>query len=277
MNERDFDEYLVRVYRVRRAGREEYHQFLLDLYRQSIAPRLSRKTVAAELTRWYAERDQLFTALRNLRAAEHRLDALDPNELPADARRAANTALREAAPRVLDSVRTSNRLLVDNELAEILEESFDLVVDGMDAQEFPREDFEALAQSGSADPRGELTSIVYRLKAQKSQIPRRSANSSFAEQLQRIEQGLQQLDERIRDLSERTPVQPESAPEDKRTKRRRFKILSGLGAGSTLCLMDGFLGHAVAHIDLILGVTVAQSIVGGLGNMLTGLGEFRGE
>jgi hypothetical protein len=174
--------------------------------------------------------------------------------------------------------RTNNRLVVDSEIADIIQDYFGEIVDGMTVDHFPQEDFEILRQSGSPDPRREVTAIVHLVKSRKEQILWRNNDNV------RFSHRLVQVTERIEKISESLPKEPlkpnETASKQPAVKRTVFKGLGSIIQGTLMTITNITLAAGVWSVPLPTETTSVGAVVSatsGIGMIFTGIGELRGE
>lgn len=173
---------------------------------------------------------------------------------------------------------TNRRLLVDTEIADIIQNYFGEIVDGMTVDHFPKEDFEVLRQSGSQDPRREITAIVHLIKSRKEQLLWRNNDNV------RFSHRLVQVTEIIERISSSLPEEP-SEPNEKQVKKPTVKraVFKGLGSiiqGMLMTITDITLATGVWSVPLPPETTSVGAVVSatsGIGMIFTGIGELKGE
>lgn len=177
-----------------------------------------------------------------------------------------------------DGTRTNRRLVVDTEIADILQDYFGEIVDGMTVDHFPEEDFEILRQSGSSNPRREITAIIHLIKSRKEQLLWHNNNDV------RFSRRLVQATERIEAISESLPKES-SKPNDVASKQPPVKrsVFKGLGSiiqGTLMTVTNITLAAGVWSVPLPPETTSVGAVVSatsGIGMVFTGIGELRGE
>lgn len=184
--------------------------------------------------------------------------------------------------RIFDDARngshTNRRLLVDTGIADIIQDYFVEIVDGMTVDHFPKEDFEVLRQSGSQDPRREITAIVHLVKSRKEQLFWRNNDNV------RFSHRLVQVTERIETIYKSLPQEP-SEPSEKQEKKPAVKraVFKGLGSivqGTLMTITNITLAAGLWSVPLPAETTSVGAVVSatsGIGMIFTGIGELRGE
>ncbi|HEY6872286.1 MAG TPA: hypothetical protein VI298_06100 [Geobacteraceae bacterium] len=176
--------------------------------------------------------------------------------------------LYETLDRLSSGVEDSNRLILDTGIADVVEEFYDEIVDGMEVSDIPEIDFRALREAGSNDPKSEILVTMVRMKK------RRKAWLSYNNRDMDIKYTLKESSEIIiRRRKERDSVE---AP----TKRRIFKGLGGICRGAILTGVDVGLLAGVWPVPLSADTTTVgavTSIVTGIGDIMIAVGDLRGE
>jgi|GEM_PF-1102840 len=172
----------------------------------------------------------------------------------------------------------NNRLVVATGIADVIQEHFEVIVDGMQVDHLPKEDFEVLRRSGSPDPRREATLTMYRLKSRKEQLLRDAQEVRFSRRLEQVPD----LIARRRALLQKALQSQEqnNKPEQAVVKRKIFKGLGAISQGTLLSITNVSLAAGFWAIPLppeTTTVGVVASITSGIGSILTGVGELRGE
>jgi hypothetical protein len=173
---------------------------------------------------------------------------------------------------------SNNHLVVDTEIADIIEDYFGEIVDGMTVDHFPQEDFEIMRQSGSADPRREITTIVHLVKSRKEQLLwRNNDNVRFSHRLVQVTQ-------RIETMAESLPQKPRESDEigfqKPAVKRSVFKGLGSIIQGTLMTITNITLATGLWSVPLPTETTSVGAVVSatsGIGMIFTGVGELRGE
>lgn len=253
----------------------EYEEFVKYIFYEHIDKRLNK-----HIRRWHHhlddfgyEMNRLSNAMRAVRFI--RDYANDDDDI-------GRVLTPEMLKRIFDDAksgaRINNRLVVDSEIADIIQDYFGEIVDGMTVDHFPQEDFEILRQSGSPDPRREVTAIVHLVKSRKEQLLWRNNDNV------RFSHRLAQVPERIEKISESLPKEPlkpnETASKQPAVKRAVFKGLGSIIQGTLMTITNITLVAGVWSVPLPVETTSVGAVVSatsGIGMIFTGIGELRGE
>jgi hypothetical protein len=169
----------------------------------------------------------------------------------------------------------NKRFAVDTEVADIIQDYFSEIVDGMTVDHFPPEDFEILRKSGSTDPRREVTAIIHLMKSRKERLLQRNNDNV------RFSTRLVQVTDRIERISASLPKegpQPNEIPPA--IKRAVFKGLGSIIQGTLMTITNISLAAGLWSVPLPTETTTVGAIVSatsGIGMIFTGIGELRGE
>lgn len=188
----------------------------------------------------------------------------------------------EMLKRIFDDARdgshANRRLVVDTEIADIIQDYFGEIVDGMTVDHFPKEDFEILRQSGSPDPRREVTAIVHLVKSRKEQLLwRNNDNVRFSHRLIQVTERIEEISE---SLPKESPKPNETASKQPVIKRTIFKGLGSIIQGTLMTITNITLAAGVWSVPLPTETTSVGAVVSatsGIGMIFTGIGELRGE
>lgn len=265
------DEYYVRIFRKRDAGSDEYHDFLHYIGTRYVEPQLRTSEVLQIIVEWLAMRERLYSVAALMRDHEQRISIGQTTNVAAD--------IDEAAPTMREAIRLTNSLLIDTSVADVIEEYFDALVEGLTSDGLPPDDAEALRQSGSSDPRGELATYIRLLKSRKQQITA-DRSRTFAQRLQDLPETVTTLAGRFRESH--IPVSPkrgrEASAQFTTQPRRVYKGLGQVVNGSIITVVN--VGSAVNswHIGHPVDISGLMTSVGtGVGLMLMGKGDLNGE
>ncbi len=256
---KDYDEFIKYIYyehiekRLDRHKRDFHHLEDINYH----VTKLSRAMQAVRFIRDYASDDSMITHIFTPEMLKGIFD---------DAR---------------DGTHTNRRLVVNTEIADIIQDYFLEIVDGMTVDHFPKEDFEVLRQSGSPDPHREVTAIVHLIKSRKEQLLMRNRDNI------RFSQRLIQVTETIEKISASLPkeVSKESKANDTSSKQPPVKraVFKGLGSiiqGTLMTITNITLATGVWNVPLPAETTSVGAVVSatsGIGMIFTGIGELRGE
>jgi len=246
--------------------KDEWRQLVAHIFRQSIAPRLVRRRLRRfhpfeffEEYPWDLER--LTRAMKAVRFIEDYFD--DEDEL---SEAVTLQFLSNTLDSLADGLKWTDRFVAETKVADAIQSHFDVIVDGMDASDLPDEDFEILRFSGSHDPRSELSLLVDRIKREKEAVVRRHGEAGFSAS--------------IREVRERVVKRKEELTSNQAVKKRPFKGLGGIFQGVMLTIVNSTLVIGMWPVPLPVEtktVGAVVSITSGIGSILTGYGEWRGE
>jgi hypothetical protein len=252
----------------------DYEEFVKYIYHEHIEKRLDK-----HIRHWHHLEDISYNVNRLSRSMQAirfiRDYASDDDDI-------SRVFTQDMLKRIFDDARngshTNRRLLVDTEIADIIQDYFGEIVDGMTVDHFPNEDFEILRQSGSQDPRREITAIVHLVKSRKEQLLWRNNDNV------RFSHRLVQVTERIETISKSLPKEPSEPGEkqDKKpvVKRAVFKGLGSIVQGTLMTITNITLAAGLWSVPLPAETTSVGAVVSatsGIGMIFTGIGELRGE
>jgi hypothetical protein len=252
----------------------EYLDFVRTLYRDLLEPSvvspmsLRQRHPFHEYDELLWEIDRLAQTMQALRFMNRSFSTND--DLSRYFRPALFSRIRDGSTSGLS---WTTRLLGDDGAIDGIQENFEDIVEGMSLEYFPEADTDILARSGSSDPRAELNAIIYKIKMRRTQLKEAAREVPFRE---RINQGSQRITAEL----ERVATDGDENQEQRPVTRRLFKGLAGVVQGSLLTLVN------VAVVSSIWAVPVTEdtkavgsvmSITTGIGCILNGIGEFRGE
>jgi len=78
--------------------------------------------------------------------------------------------LKQTVREVRYGTALSNTFVLDTGIADVIQDYFGEIVDGMSVDYFPKEDLQVLQQSGSSEPRRDVIAMVYLIKSRKEQL-----------------------------------------------------------------------------------------------------------
>ena len=173
---------------------------------------------------------------------------------------------------IMDGVRANRYMLEDSGFIEAIDEYYDEIVGGMKVEHMPSQEIEVMRQLGSSDPEAELSALVYIVKS-KCKSGYSNNELKVSRQLERLEQKLEQQNQELRELKESSENTPKKS-------RRWFKGLGQIAQGSALSIAN--VGLAMGAISIPVAAETAGwgaivSSITGVGMVLNGVGEFRGE
>jgi hypothetical protein len=156
------------------------------------------------------------------------------------------------------------------------------IVDGMTVDHFPQEDFEILRQSGSPDPRREVTAIVHLIKSRKEQLLwRNNDNIRFSQRLIQVAERIEKISASLPKEAPQEPTKPnETANKQPPVKRAVFKGLGSIIQGMLMTITNVSLAAGLWTVPLPAETTSVGAVISatsGIGMIFTGIGELRGE
>jgi hypothetical protein len=175
----------------------------------------------------------------------------------------------EPRQKLSEGLNLNRRFVVETGIAEVIEEFFEEIVDGMDPSDIPEQDIEALRISGSTNPINELHLSMIRLKKKREVIMRRNKEGSISVTVKQCEERVQRRKEQVKESNSNRPP-----------KKRIFKGLGSICKGSMLTVVDVSLVAGMWPLGLSVETTTVGAVVSittGLGDILNGVGEMRGE
>lgn len=179
-----------------------------------------------------------------------------------------NERIAQLPEELRNGARTNRHMLVESGFLEAIDAYYDEIVKGMKVEHMPPQEIEVMRQLGSSDPEAELSALVYIVKS-KSNSKYSCNELKVSQQLESLEQKLEQ---QIQGLQELKDVPKKS--------RRWFKGLGQIAQGSALSIAN--IGLAMGAISIPVAAETAGwgaivSSITGVGMVLNGVGEFRGE
>ncbi len=252
--------------------KNEYEEFIKCLFYEYMEKKLARIRRKWHpfhfIEEWRHFIPRLTRAMRVIRFIE---DYFDEDEEIRDSLRP--EMLNRTLDSVEDGVKHNNRLTVDSEIVEVIQDYFAEIVDGMSVEHFPEEDFEVMRQSGSLDARREITAIVHLLKSRKEKLIRNGKEVRFSKSMKRC----------VEIISERRELlKEEEGKSNKKVsiKRRWFKGIGTICQGTLLSITDISVACGFWPIPLPVETKTVGAVVSatsGIGMIITGIGELRGE
>lgn len=180
--------------------------------------------------------------------------------------------------RIKYGLQSNNRIVVDTGVADVLQDYLKEIVEGMTVKLFPQADFDVLREAGSADARREIAAIVYLMKSRKENWIRFKNDYRFSRRLKEAGEEIERVAATLPKESPNSQVQKNDRPVT--VKRAVFKGIGSIGQGALLTLTDvsllaGMWGTGLSAETTTVGAVI--SITSGIGMILTGVGELRGE
>lgn len=167
----------------------------------------------------------------------------------------------------------NRRHLTDSGLIDTIDEFYTDIIAGMEVSDIPDADFNALREAGSPNPQAEIRLCIMRLQKRGESTKFINDSPSFRNVLERAAKNLERkkhdYDQKIEGGNNR-----EGPP------RRWFKGIGTIGRGTILSLVDlsliaGWWPILLSQDTTIVGGVV--SLITGVGDISTGIGEMRGE
>jgi len=247
--------------------KDEWRELIKHIYYQSIEPKLRRRRKHFHPFEWFEryphELERLMRAMRVIRFIEDNFDEDDD---------LTEYWKPEFLKRTLDDLSGGLHLnkswVVETGISDSIEEFFEEIVDGMDVDDIPEQDLIALRQSGSQDPKQECQLSILRLKRKKEIVIKRKETSfSFT-----IKESVDRLERRKERLQKSNSNEP--------PKKKLFKGLGTICKGAMLTVVDVSLVAGMWPTGLPTEATTVGAVVSlttGIGDILIGVGEMRGE
>jgi hypothetical protein len=185
--------------------------------------------------------------------------------------------LRRAVDEIQDGVRWNNRLAREIGLLDALDQYYTELVSGLDAEDFPPEEFEMMREIGFHDPKRDLQGIICLLKMrQKEKVSWQKEKMCVSRELERTVEILAAAQDDFKE----TDSDSSGKSDPPKKPRRWFKGLGKIGQGAAMsiadiCLAAGVLKFPVSPETQTWGTLV--SATAGTGLVLDGIGELRGE
>lgn len=252
-------------------SRDDFRSFLQYIFDDYVRKRVDRLRLKHPFHHdWEYELDRLRAALHVLDYIQHYCS--DDESIY----RTFNiNALREAVEAVEQAVRRSTRGLREIGLLDAFDNYFDEILDGLDIDDFPEEEYELLRSIGFQNPKSDLQGIIYLLKVRHREwLLRRNLKRCVSSELKSATELLESAVKDLKIEDQKTIV------EQPKKSRRWFKGLGKIGRGAgvsigDICLAAGILKFPVSPETQTWGAVV--STTAGVGMILDGIGELRGE
>ena len=185
--------------------------------------------------------------------------------------------LRRAVNEIESGVQWNNRLANEIGLLEALDQYYAEIVSGIDISDFPSQEVDILSEFGFESPSTDLQGIIYLLKMrQREKQKLQKEKSCVSSELKRTVEILSSVQEEFIEKDEKS----NETSEPPKKSRRWFKGLGKIGQGTAMsiadiCLATDLLKFQVSTETKTWGVLV--STTAGIGMILDGIGELRGE
>ena len=178
---------------------------------------------------------------------------------------------------VREKLNYSIDLADDIGMMDIIEDYEQIIIEGMEYEDIPKEDIKALRELGETNPNGALLACFLKLKKKGSVHQHNYNDGTVRQQLKNLEGRIKRLEENFDEDSENSTS---SLSKEPRKKRRWFKGLGKVAQGAALTLANVGLasGYLVLPVDASTQTWGAiVSSITGVGTALDGFGELRGE
>lgn len=251
---------------------DEYQAFLEHLFDTYIRDRLHRLDRYFDHPkmghRWNYEHERLRRAMHIIRYIQAHCDSTD--DIYSTFR---DDRLRRTVDEVRDGVRFNTRLAEESGFLDAIDAYYTEIVEGMNIDCFPESEFDILRELGSENPKREIQANVHILKSRQSKS-RSCDQMSVSSQLSHAEETLSSAEKEMKTSDDN------DVKEKPKKSRRWFKGLGQIAQGAVLSLADiglaaGALGFPVSPETKTWGTLVSSTT--GVGMILTGVGELRGE
>jgi len=159
--------------------------------------------------------------------------------------------------------------VLNSGIDDVIEEFFDEIADGMEVSDMPEQDFQALLEAGSQNPKSEIQLTMVRIKKRKKRIYFNNKESSIRYSLKESERIVIKRKEEIKECNSNNPP-----------RKKIFKGLGGICRGAILTGVDIALMAGWWPIPLSPDTTTVGSVVSlttGIGDIMIAIGELRGE
>jgi hypothetical protein len=269
-----------------RAEYEAYLKYLWDRDAQEPARRYRRRRHPLE---WDEEFEY---PLNELAAANRMLGAMSSLHDPYDAFRA--RALAGVLRQVRTGVTSNTRMLDEMGLLRTLDAEYSVIARQMRVEDLPLGEQEMLSRYGFDDVADHLPGVIYAVRSharERSGFQELSVSQELRRLAERLDAAaadhdrLQEIEDEItviRSQNERPQVPAELASEqDSRRKERRWwKGIGQIVQGAAMSLADGALAVGALKFDVsdetkTWGALV--SVTAGVGTVMSGIGDLRGE
>ena len=252
---------------------KDYEEFVKYVFHEHIEKRLSR--IRRD---WGHHLDREYFLASLLRATRNVRFIRDYAERDEDIRESFMPEfLKGTVRQIRYGVEMNNRFTVDTGIADVIQDYFGEIVDGIDVDYFPKEDMDVLQQSGSTDPRRDITAFVYLIKSRKEQFLRDGKEVRFSGVLVETVKRIERIE---MSLPEEPPTPNEPATKQPTVKCAIFKGLGSIAQGTLMTATNLTLAAGLWSIPLPVETTSLGAVVSattGIGTILTGIGELRGE
>jgi hypothetical protein len=249
--------------------REEFRSFMAHLFSRYVRDR-KKQWHGTYRTReeWSTEFEHLERLLRILKFIDETCDTDEEIYNTFD-----NDLLGGIPHQVLRGLRFNTKITKQTGILAAFDDYYVEIVSHMRLEDMPPEEVEIFRRLGSDDPETELRAQIFLARSRAHELPRRDAEIRLSDQLRQIEHDLEKQGENFKLL-----MKEHKGP--KEPMRRWFKSLGKIAQGSALSIANvalavGILPFPVAAETATWGALVSSAT--GVGMILGGVGEFRGE
>lgn len=255
---------------------KEYEKFMAHLYNEHVRYRNKRmfhKHFDPEWGhRWNWEWERLVDVSNLLRYINRCANEYDIY------RTITRERIAQLPDEIQDGTRINRHMLEESGFMDAIDTYYDEIVEGMKLEHMPPQEFEVMRQLGSNDAETELSAVIHIMKSRHKSM--HSYNQEIrirygiSYQLENLEKKLHQQHQELRELKD------DDSKEQPRKSRRWFKGLGQIAQGSALSIAN--IGLAVGAFPIPVAAETAGwgaivSSITGVGMVLNGVGEFRGE
>lgn len=247
-------------------NKKEWRKFIKQIYYDSLLSKLSETRKHFHPFEFHEsahEYERILRAMRALRFIESNFQ--DKDELT---KYFTSEYLKQILSSIENGLSLNERYIIDTGISEVIEKYFDEILEGIEIKDFPRADITALRESGSNSPKRELQFSITRIKKER-RISYESKNKKFSYDVKYSKEKISERKERISDSDNK-----------EKPKKRIFKGLGNITRGSILTFVDVSLlmgAWTIPFSPETTSVGAVVSITTGIGDIMSGVGEFRGE
>jgi len=247
---------------------KEYEKFMAYLYSEYFISQGNRRFHKHfnEFGHWGWEWERLVKASNLLHYINH--NCSDQEEIYRTIREERITQL---STEILEGARTNRNMLEETGLLEVFDTYYADIVRGMKVEYMPPQELEVMRRLGSNNPERDLSAMIHIVKSRRmyelNDLP-------ITHRLKDLEDRLAQQEKKLRDQdNNKENSQPKRS-------RRWFKGLGQIAQGSALSIAN--IALAMGALAIPVGTETAGwgaivSSITGVGMVLNGVGEFRGE
>jgi hypothetical protein len=245
---------------------QEYEKFMAYLYSEYFLSQSTRRFhkhfYGKDFGHWGWEWERLVKASNLLHYINHHCS--DQEEIYRTIREERITQL---SSEVLEGARINRNMLEESGLLEVYDSFYADIVRGMKVEHMPSQEFEVMRQLGSNNPERDLSAMIHITKSRRM-----------------YELNDLQITFRLKDLEEKLALQEKKLRDQENNQpkksRRWFKGLGQIAQGSALSIANIALAMGALAIPVgseTAGWGAIVSSITGVGMVLNGVGEFKGE